>query len=100
MKDIQLDVTDIQVRESFKDVMACLDSNAGDRDAQLMTSLLEEWDFKFTLDSPAASFWLQWERAMGNHFHEMKISSEDFRKSLSNHPAYMSAFYKRVHDWA
>jgi len=44
--------------------------------------------------------WLSWERAINKHFHESKIGSEDFRRSLSNHPAYMSGFFKKVHEWA
>jgi len=37
---------------------------------------------------------------MSNYFHEAKIGSDDFRRSLANHPAYMSAFFRKVHAWA
>lgn len=61
---------------------------------------LAMWDAKFDLNSCGASFWLHWEKFINKYFHETTIGSEDFRRSLNNHPAYMSGFVKKAHGWS
>jgi hypothetical protein len=101
MKDIQNDVTDVQVRESFPDLWSSvLKSKDESANIDQAAEVFKNWDSRFILNSAPAGVFLNWERIINNHFHESKIGSDDFRRSLSNHPAYMSAFFKKVHDWA
>jgi penicillin amidase len=100
MKEIQLDVVDIQARESLHDMLECVKAGIKDRDLTDALSIFEEWDFKFTTNSVAANLFNTWENTMALYLHETTIGSKEVRVSLQNHPAYLSAFYVKVREWA
>lgn len=100
MKEIQLDVLDIQARESLTDMLTCVKAGIRDRDLSQAFTIFEDWDFKFTTNSVAANLFTTWENTMALYLHETTIGSQEVRLSLQNHPAYMSAFYLKVRQWA
>lgn len=49
---IQLDLLDIQARESLADMLRCAElGKKSDQDLSLAFNLFREWDFRFTLES-------------------------------------------------
>lgn len=54
----------------------------GSRDLTKALSIFNNWDYKFGLESSAATLFMAWENAMSYYFHETTIDSSDVRLSL------------------
>ena len=61
MKQMQVDLVDIQARESLKDMIECVMSGHKGRDIGRALQILKTWDFRFSLDSTAATLFSAWE---------------------------------------
>jgi acyl-homoserine lactone acylase PvdQ len=86
MKKIQLDVLDVQARESLDDMIKCVNLGNIGFDIDFALKILKNWDFKFTKDSQAASIFEMWEFYISTYMHETKIVQKETRRSLSSHP--------------
>ena len=75
MKEIQLDLVDIQARASLKDMLDCVKAGMRDRDLTDAFSIFEDWDYKFTTSSVAANLFVTWENTMALYMHETTIGS-------------------------
>ena len=100
MKTIQLDILDIQARESLKDMLACVKTGNKGRDLGKAIHLFDDWNFKFDVESSAASLFTVWESKIGEFLHETTIPSVDMRRSFGNHPAYASSLFLQIRNWA
>ena len=67
---------------------------------RLTFDLFKDWDFRFNLDSQAATLFSAWEQQISLYLHETTLDSADVRLSLHNHPSAQSAFYVEVRKWA
>ena len=95
-----MDHLDIQARASLPDMLKCAVKGNKGRDIGHAVQLLQSWDYRFDLNSSAATLFQTWEDTMAEFLHEMTIDSPEIRKSLQNHPAYLSSFYLQVKQWA
>lgn len=97
MIDMQLDVLDIQARDSMKDFLKlaeqgrhALDSADTGR-ARLAIRLLEQWDFQMDGDTVAGVVFLAWEHQLGRYLHEGLIQGERARRGLKD--AFMNEMW-------
>jgi len=81
-------------------MLDCVKSGNRGRDLGNAIHIFDDWDFKFDVKSSPASLFTVWEHKINQHLHETLISSEDMRKSFANHPAYSSALYLKIKNWA
>lgn len=63
-------------------MIKCVQSGMGSRDLTKALSIFNNWDYKFGLESSAATLFMAWENAMSYYFHETTIDSSDVRLSL------------------
>ena len=60
---IQLDLLYIQARESLAHMLRCVElGKRSDQDFSLAFSLFRDWDYRFTLESQAATLFAAWEQ--------------------------------------
>jgi hypothetical protein len=76
MKDIALDVVDIQARESLPTMLrltmtVAKEIQGPDRQRYFeAVVVLERWDFKFTRESAGAAIFAMWEATIASYLHE------------------------------
>lgn len=81
-------------------MLECVRHSQHKRDVKLAFDLFGDWDYRFTLESQAATVFSAWEQQIGKFLHETTLDSPDVRASLGNHPSAQSAFYLQVKEWA
>ena len=97
---MQLDLLDIQARESLEDMLKCARVGNRGRDLGIAFQILSEWDFRFDLESSGATLFNEWETQIAMHLHSQTISDSTVRLSLLNQPAAKSSLFVSVHEWA
>ena len=61
LKSIQVDHLDIQARASLSDMLKCAIKGNRGRDIGQAIKLLQSWDYRFDLNSSAATLFQAWE---------------------------------------
>jgi acyl-homoserine lactone acylase PvdQ len=106
MRELQLDVLDVQARESLKDMLYCVDKASvklsdQQRDKlETAKTLLKAWDFKFDEESSAASIFTAWEMSIAYYLHEKKITSPVIRVTMSYASPVNQFTWLSIKQWA
>ena len=108
MQDITFDVLDVQMRESYADIIATAEkglqrTKLGDKlasKARLALKILADWDYKYEADKPQGAVMEAWEYAMGTYMHETKISDVRVRRTVRTYAASEHFVYKQIAKWA
>jgi acyl-homoserine lactone acylase PvdQ len=81
-------------------MLDCVKSGHKGRDLGKAIHLFDNWNFKFDVESSAASLFTVWESKIGEYLHETTVPSADMRKSFGNHPSSASSVFLQIKNWA
>lgn len=63
-------------------MLKCVKSGHKGRDLGKAIQIFDNWNYKFDVESSAASLFASWEMQMSIYLHETTVSSIDMRKSF------------------
>jgi acyl-homoserine lactone acylase PvdQ len=112
MREIQIDLLDIQARESLATMIQHVefikdktlekfeikDPEMSQKVDQAI-SILKEWNFEMRGESAAAAIFHLWEHNIYNNLHSFKIRSPRTRMAMPAVHTYDDFVYKQIHSW-
>lgn len=62
--------------------------------------MFKGWDFKFSIESSAASLLEEWELQLATYMHNVMIVQKEVRRTFSGNPLYMGFIFKEIRRWS
>jgi acyl-homoserine lactone acylase PvdQ len=81
-------------------MLNCVKAGHKGRDLGKAIHIFDNWNFKFDVESSAASLFSVWESKIVENLHETTVPSIDMRRSFGNHPTYASSVFLQIKNWA
>ena len=74
-------------------MLSCVKIGNKGRDLGRAIHIFDDWNFKFDVESSAASLFTVWESKICELMHETTVPSIDMRRSFGNHPTFASSLF-------